>query len=93
MTCYAYLLAHEQVIFKYAVDFIGNKVLSDGDVDAGNGGGMCVDSRGEVSFEDFTYFADNEAESGGQGGAVANFGYLLFKRASYMASNTAKGAS
>ena len=85
------LFANEQVDFKYPVDFFGNKVLSDGDVDAGDGGALCVASRGEVSFQDFSYFTENEAESGGQGGAVANFGYLLFERASYLASNTAKG--
>lgn len=86
-------LVADQVEFKYPVDFTGNKVLQDGDLDAGGGGSLCVSSRGEVSFEDFTHFANNEAESGGSGGAVANFGYISFKRASYMESNTAKGES
>lgn len=90
---HALVLGDEQVDFEYTVDFVGNKVLSDGDVDAADGGALCVASRGEVSFQDFTYFMENEAESGGQGGAVANFGYLLFKRASYLESNTAKGDS
>lgn len=77
--------------FEYDVVFSGNKVLTDGDDFARDGGALCVAPRGEVSFDDFVYFMGNEAESGGQGGAISNSGYLVFKRASYFVSNTAKG--
>lgn len=79
--------------FEYDVVFSGNKVLTDGNGFAGDGGGICVAPRGEVSFADYAYFIQNEAESGGQGGAIANSGYLVFERASYFVSNTAKGES
>lgn len=77
--------------FEYEVVFSGNKVLTDGPGIAANGGGMCIASSGDVLFEDFASFTANEAERGGLGGAVANFGYLVFKRASTFASNIAKG--
>lgn len=88
---YTSWLAHEQVEFRYKAQFKGNKALRDGDYDAGDGGGLCVASRGEVSFDDHSYFTENEAESGGSGGAIANYGYLAFKRASYLTLNVAKG--
>lgn len=79
--------------FEYDVVFSGNKVLTDGDNFAGDGGALCVAPTGEVSFDDYAYFMENEAESGGQGGAISNSGMLVFKRASYLESNTAKGES
>lgn len=82
-----------QVDFEYETVFSGNKVLTDGDLFARDGGGLCVAPRGEVSFDDYVYFMENEAESGGQGGAVSNSGFLVFRRASYFVSNTAKGES
>lgn len=86
-----YVLLGGQVDFEYDVVFSGNKVLADGDDFAGDGGALNVASTGEVSFDDFAYFMENEAESGGQGGAISNSGSLAFKRASYFLSNTAKG--
>ena len=85
------MLLGGQVDFEYDVFFSGNKVLTDGTGFAGDGGGMCIAPRGEVSFAGYSYFMENEAESGGQGGAIANAGYVIFKRASYFVSNTAKG--
>lgn len=85
------ILLGAQVDFEYDAVFSGNKVLTDGDDFAGDGGALCVASGGEVSFNDFVHFMENEAESGGQGGAISNSGYLVFKRASYFVSNTARG--
>eukprot|EP00904_Undaria_pinnatifida_P004723 jgi/Undpi1/14251/HiC_scaffold_9.g03900.m1 len=86
----AAVYAGGNVEFRYKAQFKGNKALRDGDYDAGDGGGLCVASRGEVSFDDHSYFTENEAESGGSGGAIANYGYLAFKRASYLTLNVAK---
>lgn len=52
---------------------------------------MCVASGGEVTFDGLSTFTENEAESGGHGGAIANFGDLVFKRTTRFESNTAKG--
>lgn len=77
--------------FEYDAVFSGNKVLTDGPGMAANGGAMCVASSGDVVFDDSASFIENQAERGGLGGAIANFGYLVFKRATTFASNTAKG--
>ena len=65
--------------------------MTDGNGLAGCGAGIHVTSSGEVSFEGLATFTENEAESGGHGGAIANSGYVVFKRTSHFESNEAKG--
>lgn len=77
--------------FEYDAVFSGNKALTDGKGFAGCGAGMCVAPGGEVTFKSLSSFTENEAESGGYGGAIANFGDIVFKRTSRFESNTAKG--
>lgn len=89
--CFVVGTYYIQVDFEYDAAFSGNQVLTDGPGSAGDGGGLCVASSGDVVFEDSATFTANEAESGGQGGAVANFGHLVFKSASTFASNSATG--
>lgn len=83
--------AEGQVSFEHRVDFTDNAVLRFDDYDAGDGGAIAVGPEGQASFEDFSYFTSNVAESGGQGGAMANSGSVVFGRASYFISNIAKG--
>lgn len=44
-----------------------------------------------MKFKSLSTFTENEAESGGYGGAIANFGDIVFKRTSRFESNIAKG--
>lgn len=75
----------------YEATFEENETLQDGDDDAGNGGALGVGPSGEVVFDDFCYFSENIANSGGIGGAISNMGSLVFGRASYFLSNRARG--
>lgn len=77
--------------FKYDTIFKGNKVMRDGDDRAQAGGALCVAEGGAVTFEDFASFKDNRAESGGEGGAVANFGSLVFEGVNLYDENRASG--
>lgn len=77
--------------FDHSVVFKENQALSDGDYDAGNGGAIAIGEDGEVVFHDFSYFQGNIANSGGDGGAMANLGSVVFGRESYFESNAAFG--
>ncbi|CAM9754853.1 unnamed protein product, partial [Sphacelaria rigidula] len=78
-----------KVSFDHSVVFKENQALSDGDYDAGNGGAIAIGEDGEVVFHDFSYFQGNIANSGGDGGAMANLGSVVFGRESYFESNAA----
>ena len=79
--------------FAYEATFLRNKAMGDddGDIDAGNGGAIAVGPEGAVTLHDFSFFTENVVDSGGQGGAIENLGYLEFGRASYFRFNEAKG--
>lgn len=78
--------------FKYETIFNENTVMNDGpDTGAKFGGGLCVAEDGEVTFEEYSSFLGNKAQAFGKGGAVANYGSLIFKGTTIFNGNIAEG--
>lgn len=80
-----------QVTFMQGVAFISNEAGTSGGDDAGNGGAVAVGPDGSVSFLGFSEFTDNKAHGGGNGGGLANYGYVYFERRSAFYFNVANG--
>ncbi|CAN0400822.1 unnamed protein product [Ectocarpus sp. 12 AP-2014] len=78
-----------EVVFTGDAVFISNEARSSGDEPAGYGGAVAVGPEGSLEFQGALEFTDNKAQSGGSGGAIANFGSLVFRRKSYFWFNTA----
>lgn len=89
--CAARTHVRTQVEFLQGVDFISNECQSSGDIAAGNGGAVAVGPDGAVDFRGNMGFTDNKAQSGGSGGAIANFGSVSFWDRSLFLYNTAGG--
>ena len=66
--------------------------MNDGtEVGAESGGALCVAEDGEVIFETYASFEGNVAQALGKGGAVANYGSLVFRGTSVYSGNIAEG--
>ena len=59
--------------------FNENAVVGSVDRPSGSGGALFVDHGGAVVFGDASVFTNNDVGGGGQGGAVANLGSLVFE--------------
>lgn len=88
---HARTLARSQVEFLQGVDFISNECKSSEDIAAGIGGAVAVGPGGVVDFRGDMEFNDNKAQSGGSGGAIANYGTVSFWDRSGFYFNTAGG--
>lgn len=82
-----------KVVFTGDAVFTSNEARSSGDEPAGYGGAVAVGPEGSLEFQGALEFTDNKAQSGGSGGAIANFGSLVFRRKNYFWFNTAAGTS
>ncbi|CAM9735166.1 unnamed protein product [Pylaiella littoralis] len=85
------VFAAGKVEFMSRVDFISNEVVHFEDSPASYGGAVGVASLGNVDFYDDVDFTANIAQSGGSGGALANFGTVKFWGRSQFLFNTAEG--
>lgn len=65
--------------FRNTVTFNSNRVMSDESSPSGRGGALFVPHGGEAVFGSTSDFTYNEVGRGGQGGAIANFGSVLFQ--------------